>query len=704
MRTESSLEPIDGEIRVARAFRRDRERLARLDGVSSRLLTTMAIVRATAEDDRDYISYIEPFATYCLKTWMPSQTVEAGALSLALCAEFGFPTVPIHVSEVLLRRASGREEVLEVENELYPNASKLEDIPDLAEKRNEIEATTNALAEAVVGYAKDIHQLEWTEEQAYAALERLCEDFGADLALARREGLADGPGVGTDESLAVVHGFARRALERDMPSFDALVALVQGTMLANAVYFEDTRAVVNRLPELRVYLDTRPLLRALGAADPAVCDATREMLDLMREFKIRMFVFPHVLEEMAAVLGGVASALRRGRSGYRDQGRVGGHNREAIDALIKQGVNAGEIEAMISDLVPRLRALGVAEQEAPPHIKKGHIDEGAFDAVLSEVVNYKAKAPKDTDLRSLAAVDRLRGGTRHRDLSQTRALFVTTNGALVRAAREFFSAEGKGSRVGHAMLDVALTSQLWVRSSNRKPEMPRRMLIADCYAALSPTPELWERWVGAISRLREKGDLTDEQVQTLIYHQQAKVVLFERTHGNPEAVSEQTVADVLDGVERDLRRPAEEAAAAERTRAERAEAESTNLEAEITALKTWGNTQEATARARAERRAKYITTARKLGSLIAGTLAVVATVILGLTGVIAGRAEWATTSVALVLVVAGLWALGNGRPLRATMWQALIGTGAAMALWFGVWAFVPGSKGGGSTKPAVSRR
>ncbi len=704
MRTESTPEALEGEIRASRGFRRKRESVARLDGVSSRLLTTMAIVRATAEDDRDYISYIEPFATDRLKVWPSSQPVEPEALSLALCKEFGFPSVPMHVSEVLLRRAIGREEIIEVENEQYPNASKLDCVLDLAEKKNAMEAKTTALAEAVVVYAKEIHELEWTEEQAYAALERLCEDFGADLALARRDGLAAESTTGADESLAVVHGFARRALERDPVNFDAVVALVQGTMLANAVYFEDTRATINRLPELRVYLDTRPLLRALGAADPAVRDAAREMLSLMKEFKIRMFVFPHVLEEMASVLGGVAAALRRGRSGYREQARVGGRNREAIDALIKQGVNAGEIEAMIADLAPRLRALGVAEQETAAHIKKDHIDEIAFDAILSKVVSYRTKAPKDTDLRSLAAVDRLRGGTRPHDLSQTRALFVTTNGALVRAARAFFRTEGKGARVDHAMLDVALTSQLWVRSSNRRPDMPRRMLIADCYAALSPTPELWERWVGAISRLRERGDLTDDQVQTLIYHQQAKVVLFERTHGNPEALNEQTVAEVLDGVERDLRRPAEEEAATDRARAEVAEAERTRLANEVSELKTWREEQAATARSAVERRAARMTLARKVSGHIGGALAVLATLILGLTGVIESKVGWATALVLLIFVVAGLWAWGNDRPLRTTIWRALIGAGAATALWFGVWAVAPESKTASKPKPAVPHR
>ncbi len=46
---ESPTEALDGEIKASRGFRRKRNSVARLDGVSSRLLTTMAIVRATAQ-------------------------------------------------------------------------------------------------------------------------------------------------------------------------------------------------------------------------------------------------------------------------------------------------------------------------------------------------------------------------------------------------------------------------------------------------------------------------------------------------------------------------------------------------------------------------------------------------------------------------------------------------------------------------------
>jgi len=651
-----------------------RDRAARLEGADSRLLTTIAIVRATAADNDDYISYIEPFATDRMREWPQGESVSPDMLSRALRDEFEFPTMPIHVCEVLIRRAEAREYLVNVDRKVYPNPRRLNEMVSLAEKRSAMEAETAALAMAVVSYAKRVRSLDWTEARAYAALEALCEDYGAELALARREGLArDAAGDGA--ALSVVYGFARRALERDPATFESLVALVQGTMLANAVYFEDTRATVNRLPNLRVYLDTRPLLRALGAADEVVCEATQEMLALMREFKIRMHVFPHVLHEMATVLERVAVALRRGRPGFREQAKVSSFNREAIDALTRRGWDAGEVEALIATLPQRLADLGVMEQETPSQLERGHINEEMFDEILERTVGYKTKQPKDTDLRSLAAIDRLRGGTRPRDLSHARALFVTTNGPLVSAARQFFREEGRDAGVAHAMLDVALTAQLWVRSSHRKPDLPRRILIADCYAALSPTPELWERWVGTIGRLRDVGELSDEQVQTLIYHQQAKLILFERTHGDPGAVRDRTVADVLEGLEGEIRRPIEEGAAVERARALAADAERDRAVDEVNELRQWMD--------RLIGRARCIT---GYGGII---LITCAAVVLVFAGAVHGKVGWATAMVLWVLLTAGVWAWMVRRPVRATMVQGLVAAGSITALWFAVWAVVP---------------
>ncbi len=682
-----------GEIAVRRITRDARVPVAQ---AGSGLLGATAVVLASADEGKDYLAHFAPFVIDQLKRWPVGHAVEPHELSEALCEGWGFPAVPSAVSRVLLQRAEQEQMVRSVDRRFYPEHEALLEVADLSEKKQELLAGLNALSEAVVRYAAEAHGLTWTEEKANAALERLTEDFGAELATARREGglAADAP-LGEDEALAVVYGFARGAVERDPENFARIVAMVQGTMIANALYFEDIRKLPNRLPELRVYFDTSPLLRALGLASDEVVLAATEMLALMRSFKIPMFVFSHTVDEMTAILERIAESLKRGRTAPNEQAGLTGRAREAIDAAVQAGMTSGEVQVLVANIEGRLGELGVRRCETPPHREAGHIDEHKLGEMLGERIEYRSRGPLEKDLDSLAAVNRLRGSHRPRDLAKTRALFVTANGAVAKTGRAFFRDIGHDSPVPHCMTDVALTAQLWVRSSSRKPDLPRRLLIADCYSALGPGPALWERWVGHIVKLRERGELTEEQLQTLIYHQQTKALLYEVVRGKPENVSDEAVAEVLARYEAEVRRPAEDDARAADAASQQ---ERDELAGKVAELARWKQDQEAERERSRRRQTGRRTAARRIASLVAAAAMATAYAVLALGGQIDGSFWWATATTLLVLCCAATVSLGFRRGWRAPL-TVLVAAGAFSALWANVFGVAAESK---EAKPSAS--
>jgi hypothetical protein len=665
----------------------------KVEGNQGRLLSTMAVVVATADEGKDYLQSFTPFVADLLKGWPEGCAVEPHELSIALCDGWGFPSVPSAVSKVLLQRAQKDGFVRNVERKYFPNCERLLEMPDLGEKRQEMLAEQTALAEAVVAYARDVHGLDWTEQEASAALERLTEDFGAELATAKREGgLQMRPKSEENESLAVVHAFARRAIERDPPNFNRLVAMVQGAMLANALYFEDLRKMPRRLPELRVYLDTTPLMRGLGFACPDVVTAAEEMLALMRSFKIPMFVFAHTLEEIRGILENIATSLRRGTQEVKDQGNVGGAARESVDAAIEAGMTSGDVLLLIANLEHRLEELGIRHCETPRQTDTDRIDEQQLAAVLDKRVRYGAsKFVLERDLASLSAIDRLRGRTRPRDLADTRALFVTANLGVVRASREYFEDAGRDAPIPHCMSDVALTAQLWVSSSGRKPELPRRLLIADSYSALAPSPKLWERWVRHIIKLRQRERITEEQLLTLIYNQQIRALLFEVARDDPDNVDDTAVADVLARYEAKLRQPAERSAeeaqmvaAEERRRllrmAEDLQQSKRQLEESKRQFEEWTQEQKHRRARRASKRMRCRRIARRVTGLLATVPFVSAFTVLAATKQIEGKFWWATSVTLLVFACSGTVSWGLRRGWKAPF-AVLIAAGALSVLW-----------------------
>jgi hypothetical protein len=258
----------------------------------------------------------------------------------------------------------------------------------------------------------------------------------------------------------------------------------------------------------------------------------------------------------------------------------------------------------------------------------------------------------------------------------------------VGASRLFFRDEKREAPIPHCMTDVALTARLWVGSSERKPDLPRRLLIADCYSALAPSPQLWERWVSHIIKLREREELTEEQLQTLIYQQQTKALLFEVAHGKPENVNDTAVAEVLSRYEAEVREPAEQAAQAEvelaQQQAQAAQAaaneERQRLLEQVESLTSWKEQQQARDAYLVHRRAKHRRLARRAGGFLAMLPMIAAFAAFATGGDIQGKFWWATSVTLLVFgcASAGCWGLQKG-------WKApvavLVSAGALSTLW-----------------------
>jgi hypothetical protein len=665
---------------IVAADRREQPRL----GERSRLLTTMAVMVAAADEGRDYLGFFAPLVADCLKAWPSAKPVEPHMLARSLRKRWGFPTMPTAVAQLLMQRALKEGLLTRVERVTYPDYERLAEVPDLAEKREEMLAGMNALADAVCTYARDVHDLHWTQADADRALERLTDRFGAELATARRDGSLPAAAAGGDEALRVVYAFALRALERDPSNFDRLVEMVKATMIANVLFFQDARKLPRRLPELRAYLDTTPVLHALGFAPEEVQAAALEMLKLMSAFKIPTLVFHHTLMEISGVLENVAELLRRGTGASKQRAELQGRQRDTMDAIVKQGLTAGQVEALVARLDGRLRELGIGVCETPGHRQHDHIDEDALAKVVSESVNYHSKTPLEKDVDSLAAVDRLRAGAHPRDLADTRALFVTANRALAAASRRYFQSIKRDAKVPHCMTDTQITAHLWVRSDEREPNLPRRLLIAECYSANAPTPAVWERWVAHIVKLRERGDVSAEQVQTLIYHQQVRNLLFEVSRGDPQRIDDAAVSEVLERFEAQVRRPTEEAAELERLEAERRHEE---LCAEVAELRTQLAGQEQ--RAQAERdahstaRQRAAELRRRTVGLSVAVLIALAFAVLCIIGEVDGRFWWASGVTALLMTCSALVTWGMRWPRRTTG-TVLFASAALIGVWVGV--------------------
>jgi hypothetical protein len=107
----------------------------------------------------------------------------------------------------------------------------------------------------------------------------------------------------------------------------------------------------------------------------------------------------------------------------------------------------------------------------------------------------------------------------------------------VRAARRFFAAGYDGFTWPLAVLDHHLATVAWLKRPLQAPDLPRKQIIADCYAALRPEGRLWARYLEEIEALRQRGELSNDHFVALRYSVDARRALMDTTLGDPEAIS-----------------------------------------------------------------------------------------------------------------------------------------------------------------------
>jgi hypothetical protein len=86
------------------------------------------------------------------------------------------------------------------------------------------------------------------------------------------------------------------------------------------------------------------------------------------------------------------------------------------------------------------------------------------------------------------------------------------------------------------------------------PQLPAKMVIAECYAATEPSEKLWQKYIETVSRLKEGQKISANEYYLLRYSQVAHKELMELTVGDEDVITEGTVQEILEGVKMEIRK------------------------------------------------------------------------------------------------------------------------------------------------------
>lgn len=515
-------------------------------------IVSLAILKVNADEGHDYVEGFVPFVAECLRA-APQPEVSLEALDESLKATFGL-NVPLAALKTVLQRAA-RQGLVEPKDGIYVRAPAVKALQPLSGGTAIALREYHALIARLVTFAKDRHEFNWSSDEAERALFAHLQDQAVPLLAALVQGmpLIQQNAAPLRGAQFVVSAFILELSTSDPEYFGYLEMFTKGAMLASVLFFPRIGEAERRFERLDAYFDTPLLLRAIGAHGPVAERAVRQLIALSYELGIRPMCFRSTFNETLGVLNAAHYAVKRYGSHALDPS-------DTIEYLLEAGYGPSDVELLIARLGKVLGSLRLQIVERPEPVASMTVDEPGFEVVLQKEVHYRRPEALKHDLDAATAIHRLRGGELQRSFEQAKAVFVTTNGSLSRGVGTFFADHYAGRGVPLCFLDHHFGTLLWLKKPTAAPDLPRDMLIASCYAALNPPAALWHRYITEINKLRQQGDLTEEDYHLLRFDMGSKSSLLTITEGVPDAFVEGTVPEMLTRAKANARRESEDRA------------------------------------------------------------------------------------------------------------------------------------------------
>ena len=481
-----------------------------------------------------YLENFIPLIAECLRL-MPSDIITVNDLQKEMKSRFGL-VLPQKTLGTLLRRAK-RHSYVKLQDYAYIRNTETLAKLNFAAIQQRVLDKHDSLIRELLKFCEQRFHLRWNESEAEAAFQSYLQDSQFVVAGGRvPDTLIPSVRPPTPNTKYYIASFIQYLQDTNDPGLDYLDTVAKGNMLANAVFLADPDQPARKFKKTAVFFDSQFLIYALGyAGQPREAPCT-ELLELLYETGAELRCFTHTVTEMRGILDSVAHIVESDQNAY-------GPAIGTVEYFLSKGYKSSDIELSKVSLERDLQRLRINIVDKPGY--QDHelvIDEKRLDEALKEI-GFTREPARQRDVDSVSAIIRLRHGKEYYHLEECRAVFTTTNSDLSRVCNTQLCSSA--DCVPPCLTDYSLTNFLWLKKPTVAPDLPRKRIIADCYAAMQPDEKLWQRYLQETQKLKEDNKVSTEEYYMLRYSLEARQALMELTRGDDVALTETTIPEIL---------------------------------------------------------------------------------------------------------------------------------------------------------------
>lgn len=522
-------------------------------------LTSLALVKINWDINKGiYLDYFLPFLStlFAIKkyNYINEDQESIEKLIIDFKNEFGLD-IPYHPMISILNQAK-KKKIIKKEEHRYYITNEIYKY-DFTPKVKEQVKKYDKVIDAFIKFSEKKHSRKINKKEAEEVLIYFLKQYDLDILFATYRNSALPDVAPSKQNLYIFSQFIQNLFNNDYSLFQAFLDIVIGHTLTNAIFYGNEMGyfINPKLRNLNLYLDTRLILRLAGIEGKEIKNIYTNLLKEFKEQGINLFVFSHTYDEIKGILQNSLHWIEKPNYNPLKASQV-------LRYFKSQGFKESDVQMFINSLDRQLEENNITKIEPPDYKTYSNylIDENKLEESIKDIYSkyntrfeYDAKSfTIQKDIRSISSIYMLRKGQKPVNIKQAKYIFVTGNSALAYAVRKFEKKNyGEGFFIPTTVTDTFVGTLIWLRNPNKVTEISEKKIIANIYSALQPSEELLKQYIAEIEKLREKGDITEEDFILLRDSQIARDLLSNKTLGDPQKFTPKTSIEILDEMKRE---------------------------------------------------------------------------------------------------------------------------------------------------------
>lgn len=506
--------------------------MVQLRDQAARGLATVALLKTFFDSGHDHIGMFLPFVIDVIAAH-PTEDFAVTDIKEGLYSRHGLD-VPIPALQTLLSRAAKKWPIRR-EGGRYLKSATDSWGPDLIKERAVIEREHAAVASNLIDFGSRRGFVFQAEEEALALLMTFLEENHVTMLVVAGP---DKPEFSSSSlsrrTFVLIAHFIKESFRSDPNTANYIMRMLEGLVLQNTLLLRDIGQIGQKFTNLKVFLDTRFLLHALGYAGDAAKLAARETIDLLKATNASLMVFERTIDEVKRIL-----SVYQHRLGT-PSGIASLRPTEVTRHLVMYHYSPSDIVQAISLLEHNIRQLGMSIRPFPQRDPGHTLAEETLSHRLQKLGETEMAERVMHDVDCTAGILTFRAGHYSHSVEGVRAVFATSSASVVKTVTDWYR-ENEGLGIPPVVHIIALSNVGWLKRPKMAGRLKQNELTALCSAALRPSEVAWNAFIRTLKKLHESGELNSDECVAIVVKglaDQTITELQEDTEPDPDTISE----------------------------------------------------------------------------------------------------------------------------------------------------------------------